>query len=262
MGEKNKPRRHEMDGKGQAYHTRDGRLPEETDLRGQLLLTAEKDLAAHGALTVGTLNAVREAGYRYDNGELLSLDELAGQKGSRAAGERGGRKYPPVYRLSLGEAKQRGELEQFWKSSSLDSSCQLAINSALLVRIGRNNHVSESLKRILEDYGRDRVEWILAHSIVQKKDDGHISEENRQWAASFHVPRNDPIGGSFWLSCVVDGSAELLEQAVNLVRKELTIDRGRTAGKERKDSILKQLSTLQAAGGGQPKKSVADREVR
>lgn len=254
MEEKQKPRRYRVDGEGQVLRAWNGRLPEEMDLREQLLFAAETDLAMYGQMTVDTLNAIREAGYRYDNGELLSLDELAAQAGKDDSG-----KYPPVYRLSLGEAKQRGELEQFWKSSSLDSACKLAVYSALTVPMIGNDTVTRRLKRILEDCGRDRVEWILAHSIVQKKDDGHISAENRQWAASFHVPRSDPIGGGFWRSCVVDVSAELLEKTVNLIRMEITMDRREPEGK---DSILKQLNTLHAASGRQAGKSVADKEVR
>ena len=257
MEEKRKPRRYRMDGKGQVRRIWNGRLPEEMDLREQLLFAAKTDLAMYGTMTVDTLNAIREAGLRYDNGELLSLDKLAAQTGKDDSG-----KYPPVYRLSLGEASQRDEMEQFWKSSSLDSACKLAIYSALKVPTLGNDSVTQRMERILKDCGRDRVEWILAHSIVQQKDDGHISEENKQWAASFHVPRHDPIGGSFWLSCVVDVSAELLERTVNLVRKELTVDRREPEGKERKDSILKQLNTLHAANGRQAGKSVADREVR
>lgn len=257
MEEKRKPRRYRMDEKGQVRRTWNGRLPEEMGLREQLLFAAETDLAMYGMMTVDTLNAIREAGCRYDSGELLSLDELAAQTGKDSSG-----KYPAVYRLSLGEAKQRDELEQFWKSSTLDDACKLAIYSALTVTTLGNDSVNRRMKRILEDYGRDRVEWILAHSIVQKKDDGQISEENKQWAASFHVPRNDPIGGSIWLSCVVDVPAELLERTVNLVRRELAADRREPEGKEQKASILKQLNTKPAASHRQPGKSVADREVR
>ena len=257
MEEKRKPRRYRMDEKGQVRRTWNGRLPEEMDLREQLLFAAETDLAMYGMMTVDTLNAIREAGYRYDNGELLSLEGLAAQTGKDGSG-----KYPAVYRLSLGEAKQRDELEQFRRSSLLDSSCQLAIYSALMVPTVGNDTVSWRMEHILEDCGRDRVEWILAHSIVQKKDDGHISEENKQWAASFHVPRNDPIGGSFWMSCVVDVPADLLEQTVNLVRKELTVDRREPEGKEQKASILEQLNTLPVASHRQAGKSVADKEVR
>ena len=59
MEEKQKPRRYRMDGKGQVRRTWNGRLPEEMDLREQLLFAAETDLAMYGMMTVDTLNAIR-----------------------------------------------------------------------------------------------------------------------------------------------------------------------------------------------------------
>lgn len=249
MEERRKPRRYRMDGEGQVRRTWGGRLPEEMGVREQLLFAAETDLMLYGLMTVDTLNAIREAGYRYDNGELLSLQELAGQTGSG--------KYPAVYRLSLGEAKDRGELEQFWASHAQDRACRLSMVSALLADPGRSGSKAGGLRRIIGEYGRDRVEWILAHSIVQKKDDGRLSEENKQWAASFHVPRNDPVGGSLWLESVADVPAALLEMAANLVRK------GRAMEEQgRKESILGQLAKQHTDGGSRPADRVADREVR
>ena len=253
MEERRKPRRYRMDGEGRMRRTWDGRLPEEMDARGMLLFAAETDMALYGMLTVDTLAVIREAGWRYEDGEPLSLDELAAQ-----AGPGDGGKYPAVYRLSLGEADERGETEQYWASLAQDSACRLSITSALTVDAGKGGTMAGRLERIMGEWGRDRVEWILANSIAQKKDDGQISGENRRWAASFHVPRNDPVGGSLWRSCVADVPAGLLEQAASFVRKERTPDRKGQDKKGRKASILKQLAGGYP-GDRRPAEHVADR---
>lgn len=254
MEERRKPRRYRMDGEGNMRRTWDGRLPEEMGARGMLLFAAETDRALYGMLTVDTLAAIREAGFRYEDGELLSLDKLAAQAGPADSG-----KYPAVYRLSMGEAKERGELGQFWASHADDSACRLAIVSALMVDTGKSGIKAERLERIMEEWGRERVEWILAHSIMQKKDDRQLSGENRQWAASFHVPRNDPVGGSLWLACVADVPGRLLEEAANFVRSGRTLDGKEQDEKGRKESILKQLAGRHPTGDTRPPGRVADR---
>lgn len=235
---KRMPRRYGMGGDGKMGRTWGGKLLEEFGTKERLLFLADNDLALYGRLTVDTLNAVRESGFRYEDGNLLSLQELAGQ-GLKSRG-----KYPEVYRLSLGEAKSRGELERFYDSWHRDSCCRLAMDSAVSQNFRDGSLKSGCLDRILKEDGFDRVEWVLAHTIRENRDDPKISRGNREWAAAFHVPRNDPIGGSMWLDCVMTSPVEAVEMAASMVREEHSRQQGRQkegrAG--RKPSIRKQLA--------------------
>lgn len=249
------PRRHGAGGDGRAAGTRGGNPPGESGRGERLLLQADRDLALYGRLTVDTLDAIREAGFRYEAGRLLSLRELAGQ-GMKNRG-----RHPEVYRLSLGEAKSRGELGRFYASERRDSACRLAMDSALLRNCREGVLKPGCLDRVLEEAGFDRVEWILAHTIHQNRDDPHISRRNREWADTFHVPRDDPIGGSMWLSCVMHSPAEAVEAAANVVREKHCREMDRR--KQRKPSIRRQLAAdAPMAGGGGTTKRVAERDAR
>ena len=81
MGENGKrmPRRYGVGGDGRAGRTWGGKLPEEFGTKELLLFAADNDLALYGRLTVDTLNAVRESGFRYEAGKLLPLQKLAEQ---------------------------------------------------------------------------------------------------------------------------------------------------------------------------------------
>ncbi len=260
MGENGKlmPRRYGVGGDGRVGRTWGGKLPEDFGTKERLLFAADNDLALYGMLTVGTLDAVREAGFRYEGGKLLPLQDLA-EQGVRDKG-----KYPEVYRLSLGEARSRGEMERFHVSESLNSACRLSMDSAVSRHFRGGSLPPGCLDHILKEYGFDRVEWILANTIRQHREDGKISKGNREWAGSFHVPRNDPIGGSAWLACVMNSPAEAVEMAAGMVRREHSLQKETRAS--RKPSIREQLAAGAAgasrADGKSAAKRVAERDIR
>lgn len=74
MEERRMPRRYRMDGTGQMRRTWNGKLPEEFNEKDMLLFAIDTDLLVNGRVSAETQNAVREAGYRYENGNLLPLE--------------------------------------------------------------------------------------------------------------------------------------------------------------------------------------------
>ena len=74
------PARYRMDESGQMRRTWNGKLPEEFNERDMLLLAADTDLALYGRVSDETLSAARKAGYSYENGALMPLQEIEHQK--------------------------------------------------------------------------------------------------------------------------------------------------------------------------------------
>lgn len=74
MGERRMPARYRMDETGQMRRTWNGKLPEEFNEKDMLLFAIDTDLLVNGRVSAETQNAVREAGYRYENGNLLPLE--------------------------------------------------------------------------------------------------------------------------------------------------------------------------------------------
>ena len=74
------PARYRMDEAGQMRRTWNGKLPEEFNERDMLLFAADTDLALYGRVSDETLNAARKAGYSYENGALMPLQEMEHQK--------------------------------------------------------------------------------------------------------------------------------------------------------------------------------------
>ncbi|MBO5016000.1 MAG: DUF3849 domain-containing protein, partial [Bacteroidaceae bacterium] len=70
-------------------------------------------------------------------------------------------------------------------------------------------------KDIIERYGYNRVNWVLANTIQRKDADGRLSQQNKEWANSFYIP-DDEMRWHF----EVDSHPGLTDLFVNRVRKE------------------------------------------
>lgn len=69
------PARYRMDETGQMRRTWNGKLPEEFNEKDMLLFTIDTDILVNGRVSAETKNMIREAGYRYENGNLLPLEK-------------------------------------------------------------------------------------------------------------------------------------------------------------------------------------------
>ena len=100
--------------------------------------------------------------------------------------------YVPLYALTMGEAVRRGE-QKLWQESHIENcQCARAIENTILTAYDFKTSLLEDRARdILEKYGAERVERVLACTLLEKSYDGRFSRENKQWANSIDVPADD-----------------------------------------------------------------------
>ena len=79
------PRRYGVDGNGEIRRTWNGRFPEEFDDKDILLFAADTDIQLSGRVSSPTLETIMQAGYRYENGELVPLQD-SGQDKNKEVG--------------------------------------------------------------------------------------------------------------------------------------------------------------------------------
>lgn len=89
-----------------------------------------------------------------------------------------------LYRGSFENAKLSGEMEEYSESRSENIRCKKAIESAVANDFDGFYLGNKGVKRVIADFGYDRTMWVLAASILNKKDDGRFSRENKEWARS------------------------------------------------------------------------------
>ena len=97
----------------------------------------------------------------------------------------------PLYPHSAAYASEHGEMAQYNLSYRANSGCKEAIEQAINSNYGDNRLDTESaVKDVLEKFGPERVQFILANTIRHKDSDGRISQGNKAWAKTVPMPED------------------------------------------------------------------------
>ena len=100
-----------------------------------------------------------------------------------------------VYRHSRAEAQELGEAEEWLESYRANCICARAIDLAIKGGSSEKSIEEERVKSVLVRFGYDRVNWVLANTILYGEHGARYSEENKAWAESFPCRRPSIAGG-------------------------------------------------------------------
>ena len=130
----------------------------------------------------------------------------------------------PIYRQSADYAAAHGELPQFRLSHQANVACKEAIEAAIAQHYRNYSLGKEAAQQVTAQFGLDRVTYVLANTVQQKKWDGRFSPENKAWAAAIPVAEvKDSMGydrrGEFVVDRTNSGLVDLfLRQVRDLSR--------------------------------------------
>ena len=111
----------------------------------------------------------------------------------------------PVYPHSAAYATEHGEMAQYNLSYQANSACKEAIEQTISAHYAENRLDTEAaVKDVLEKFGAERVQFILANTIQHKNHDGRISQDNKAWAKTIPMPE-DSDASRHCAYLVVDG---------------------------------------------------------
>ena len=98
--------------------------------------------------------------------------------------------YTAVYRQTWEYAVENKQEELYRASLKVNITCKNAIEAA----ISRYYHVDgytldtkRCARELIQEYGLDRVAYVLANTLLYKRYDGRISAENLHWARTLSV---------------------------------------------------------------------------
>ena len=90
-------------------------------------------------------------------------------------------------------------MAQYNLSYQANSACKEAIEQTISAHYAENRLDTEAaVKDVLEKFGAERVQFILANTIQHKNHDGRISQDNKAWAKTIPMPEDS--GASLRLS--------------------------------------------------------------
>ena len=150
----------------------------------------------------------------------------------------------PVYPYSAAYAREHGELDAYRTSHKENVACKQAIEAAIRGHYRDNSLGREGAQQVIEQFGLERVQYVLANTVRQMDWDGRISPDNKAWAKNIPVYEDkDHWGNDRNLDFVVASHPGLTDLFTTQVRREA---KEREAQKVRKPSVLKKLREVSA----------------
>ena len=139
-----------------------------------------------------------------------------------------------VYLHSASYATKHGETDAYWLSDQANFSCKVAIEQAISAHYRDNRlDTASAVQEILEEFGAERMNFILANTIQHKDADGRISRDNKAWAKTIPMPED---------SATSQQCADLIVDQVNPGLVDLFTRQARKAVQEKeKGSVLQKL---------------------
>lgn len=99
---------------------------------------------------------------------------------------------PEVYRQNASYAREHGEIERWRESKAENVACRDAIDKAVAENYdGAHLKAEEILNFVVSDFGRERVELVLAATIQEKIHDGRFSNANKEWSKNVPMVAGD-----------------------------------------------------------------------
>lgn len=93
----------------------------------------------------------------------------------------------PIYKYPAAYAREHGELEQYRASYKANVACKNAIETAIRDNYRDNCLGKEAVKQVVDQFGYERMFYVLANTVQQKDFDGRISRDNKDWAKTIPV---------------------------------------------------------------------------
>ena len=121
----------------------------------------------------------------------------------------------PLYLKTARYAREHGESEQYHRSHELNATCREEMDKAISENFD-GMHLKEDFEReLMERYGRERVEYLLATTVKENAWDGRYSRENREWADSIPVSESE----SERLACCLHSHPAVIDGLIRRIRR-------------------------------------------
>src|SRR5699024_4349256 len=100
-------------------------------------------------------------------------------------------------------------------------ACKEAIEAAISENYRDNRLDGAAVGQVTEQFGYDRMLYVLANTVQQKEWDGRFSRANKAWAGTVEVlPNPDSFGSDRNLEFVVDSHPGLTDLFLTLAKRE------------------------------------------
>lgn len=110
--------------------------------------------------------------------------------------------------------QEQKALEQAKMEHETKVACKNAIEKAIAERFDGYRLPKDTAEGVIQEYGSERVSYVLANSVMHKRQDGRFSTENKEWAKAiepYAMVKNEDM--------VVDSHPAVLNGFINQTRR-------------------------------------------
>ena len=154
--------------------------------------------------------------------ELVAVTEAEIQTALAAAEEKVALSDLPVYRENFDYARECREVETYRISLQANIACKEAIEQAISQSYDGRRLAEGTASKVMNQFGAERVLYVLANTIQQKEWDGRFTYPNKEWAKTVSIPSNmDSFGMDRNYAFAVSSHPGLIDLFVTQARKEM-----------------------------------------
>ncbi|MDO5425153.1 MAG: DUF3849 domain-containing protein [Eubacteriales bacterium] len=128
--------------------------------------------------------------------------------------------YPPLYPFNLAYAMEHAAVDEYLDSRKLSIDCKNAVEEAIRTHFDGRHLADGAVEPVLEEYGKERLAFILACTVQNNLSDGRFSRDNKAWAESIPVPENISRGIDANLDYVVNSHPAVLDGYIHIAREK------------------------------------------
>ena len=127
----------------------------------------------------------------------------------------------PVYYESFSYAAENGEVDLYRISRQLNEECRNAIEEAIADNFDGMHLADDATKSVVEQFGMERIGYILAYTLNYNNHDGRYSHSNKEWA---DITCKGERGNNIRTDWIVRSHPAVLNGFVDMYRKELAAE--------------------------------------
>ncbi len=131
---------------------------------------------------------------------------------------------------SAAHSVNKAKHDEYRQDLRLNTECKKDIERIVSANFD-GMHLKSGLEReLIDKYGLERIEYVLANTLQYKYDDGRFSKENKAWANSIEITQNEGHRYQF----TVETHPAVLDGFVNIIRKQRELKKEEQKLKENK----------------------------
>ncbi len=163
----------------------------------------------------------------------------------------------PIYRNTGEYARDHGELEQLRASNRANVACREAIEEAIRQNFDGMYLQAGAAKPVIQEFGAERVLYVLANTVQRKDRDGRFSRSNKERAQTVTIPADVVMGTDRRIYFVVESHPAVLDGFIHMARAEVKAMQKEAA----KESVHEKLHKPSRPSHSQPTKKNQELEL-